>query len=51
MASRMESEGIVDTIQVTNSVYENLKDLFSFTSRGLITVPGKGKQETWTLKI
>lgn len=51
MASRMESEGIVDTIQVTNSVYENLKDLFPFTSRGLITVPGKGEQETWTLKI
>ena len=51
MASRMESEGIVDAIQVTKAVYEITKDLFPFESRGLINIPGKGEHEVWLLKI
>ena len=51
MASRMESEGLVDAIQVTKAVYEIAKDLFPFESRGLINIPGKGEHEVWLLKI
>jgi hypothetical protein len=47
----MESEGIVDAIQVTKAVYEITKDLFPFESRGLINIPGKGEHEVWLLKI
>ncbi|HSS87422.1 MAG TPA: adenylate/guanylate cyclase domain-containing protein, partial [Reyranella sp.] len=42
LASRMESGGMPDTIQVTRSVYEKLKDEFVFESRGTIEVKGKG---------
>jgi class 3 adenylate cyclase len=51
MASRMESEGIVDAIQVTEAVYEIVKDLFPFESRGPISIPGKGEHVVWLLKI
>jgi adenylate cyclase len=50
VASRMESQGLPDTIQVTRSVYERLKDAHPFESRGLIEVKGKGAVETWLLK-
>ncbi|MBS0519271.1 MAG: HAMP domain-containing protein [Proteobacteria bacterium] len=51
LASRMESGGIPDTIQVTRPVYEKLKDKFSFESRGLIEVKGKGSVEAWLLRL
>lgn len=51
MASRMESEGIVNAIQVTEAVYEKVKDLFPFESRGSISIPGKGEHIVWLLKI
>lgn len=50
MASRMESEGIVDAIQVTNEVYQKVKSIFPFVSRGNINVPGKGSYEVWLFK-
>ena len=49
LASRMESLGVPDSIQVTRVVYEELKDQFPFKPRGEIEVRGKGKIETWTL--
>ena len=49
LASRMESTGVPDQIQVTRSVYEHLKDGFEFESRGVIHVKGKGEIETWLL--
>jgi class 3 adenylate cyclase len=51
LASRMESGGMPDAIQVTRSVYERLKDQFVFESRGEIEVKGKGSVEAWLLKM
>ena len=51
LASRMESHGTSDTIQVTRSVYEKLKNQFPFEARGPIEVRGKGMLETWILKV
>ena len=49
LASRMESTGIPDSIQVTRPVFEKLKDRYPFESRGPIEVKGKGSIETWVL--
>jgi len=49
LASRMESYGAPDTIQVTRSVIENLRDRYPFELRGYVEVKGKGAVETWTL--
>jgi class 3 adenylate cyclase len=51
VASRMESTGLPDTIQVARPVYEALKDEFDFEPRGLIEVKGKGSVEAWILKL
>jgi class 3 adenylate cyclase len=51
LASRMESGGIPDSVQVTRPVYEKLKDQFVFESRGEIEVKGKGNVEAWVLRL
>jgi class 3 adenylate cyclase len=51
LASRMESGGLPDMIQVTRPVYEKLKDEFIFEPRGPIEVKGKGSVEAWLLKL
>ncbi|WP_428674202.1 adenylate/guanylate cyclase domain-containing protein [Reyranella sp.] len=51
LASRMESNGMPDSIQVTRRVYEMLKDEFVFEPRGEIEVKGKGRVEAWLLKV
>jgi class 3 adenylate cyclase len=51
LASRMESGGVPDMIQVTRPVYETLKDQFTFEARGEIEVKGKGNVEAWLLKM
>jgi class 3 adenylate cyclase len=51
LASRMESGGIPDSIQVTRPVYEKLQGLFAFESRGSIEVKGKGSVEVWLLRL
>jgi len=51
LASRMESGGVPDMIQVTRPVYEKLKDEYVFEARGEIEVKGKGSVETWLLKL
>jgi adenylate cyclase len=51
IASRMESTGMADYIQVTPAVYEQLKSQFHFKRRGTIAVKGSGLMETyWLLK-
>jgi class 3 adenylate cyclase len=47
VASRMESNGVPGSIQVTRGVYEALRDQFTFEYRGEIEVKGKGKLEAW----
>jgi class 3 adenylate cyclase len=51
LASRMESGGVPDSIQVTRPVYEKLKDAFVFEPRGTIEVKGKGSVEAWLLRL
>jgi adenylate cyclase len=49
VASRMESHGIADQIQVTEAVYERTKTEFVFQPRGLVDVKGKGPTLTYLL--
>jgi class 3 adenylate cyclase len=50
LASRMESHGIPDTIQVTRPVFEKLQSQHPFEARGPIEVKGKGSVEVWVLR-
>ena len=49
MASRMESHGAPDVIQMTRSTWELVRDDFVTESSGLVDVKGKGEVETWRL--
>jgi adenylate cyclase len=49
MASRMESHGTPDEIQITRSTWELLRDDFVVEPLGLVDVKGKGAVETWRL--
>ena len=48
-ASRMESEGIPGSIQVTEATYELIRDRFVCEPRGLVSVKGKGEMHTYIL--
>lgn len=50
IASRMESHGIANQIQVTEATYNVLKDDYQFEKRGSILVKGKGEMTTYWLK-
>lgn len=50
IASRMESQGIPDYIQVTAATYEKLRHKFRLEERGIIQVKGKGEMLTYFLK-
>ena len=49
-ASRMESLGEPDRIQVSETTWRQLQTRFEFSERGLIEVKGKGQMRTWFLK-
>ena len=49
IASRMESHGIANAIQVTEQTFDRLKDKFVFQKRGTIEVKGKGEMTTYLL--
>jgi adenylate cyclase len=49
MASRMESHGTPDCIQITRSTWELLRDDFVAEPLGVVEVKGKGPVETWRL--
>jgi class 3 adenylate cyclase len=49
-ASRMESHGVVDAIQVSQSTYDRIRNAFNFERRGEIEVKNKGKMVTYILK-
>lgn len=48
-ASRMESHAEINSIQVTEELYELLKNEFDFQPRGLIMIKGKGLMNTYCL--
>ncbi|AFY68830.1 adenylate/guanylate cyclase [Thalassoporum mexicanum PCC 7367] len=49
IASRMESQGIVDKVQVSASTYELLQHHYLFEKRGTINIRGKGNMPTYIL--
>jgi class 3 adenylate cyclase len=51
LASRMETAGLPDSIQVTRPVYEQLKDRYAFEPRGALDIKGKGAVEAWLLRV
>lgn len=49
-AARMESHGIPDEIQVTEAVFEKLRNRYRLEPRGPIEIKGKGAMNTYLLK-
>ncbi len=49
MASRMESHGLAGHIQVSEAVYEQLREDYRLQARGEIHIKGKGTMRTWFL--
>jgi adenylate cyclase len=49
-ASRMESNGVANRVQVTGRVIEALDDSFQVTERGTVDIKGKGPTRTWFLE-
>ena len=47
VASRMESHGLADQIQVTEATYERLKHKYVFEERGPIWVKGRGEMRSF----
>jgi adenylate cyclase len=48
-ASRMESHGVADEIQVSEATYARLKDSYLFEDRGVIEIKGKPPMRTYLL--
>jgi adenylate cyclase len=49
VAARMETTGVAGKIQISQSVYDHLKNQFVLEARGEIEVKGKGMMHTWFL--
>jgi adenylate cyclase len=49
VASRMETTGVPDKIQVSQEAYERLRNDFVLEERGSIDIKGKGRMTTWFL--
>ena len=49
IASRLESHGIPDLIQVSEQLYEALKDHYRFEERGMVPLKGRGELRTYFL--
>jgi len=49
IASRMESHGLADYIQVSESTYMILQNKYSFADRGMVKIKGKGEMQTYFL--
>ena len=48
-ASRMESAGTPNRVQVTRATHDLIADAFVLEPRGMVAVKGKGEIETWYL--
>jgi guanylate cyclase len=48
-ASRMESEGVAGSIQISAATHELIRDTYDCAPRGTIDVKGKGEMETYFL--
>lgn len=50
MASRMESQGVANSIQVTEATHQYLQDKYLLEQRGMVHIKGKGEMLTYWLK-
>ena len=50
-ASRMESNGLVNVIQVTKAVRDKLRDKYEFKKREPIDIKGKGEVVTYLMGL
>ncbi|MEM1308992.1 MAG: adenylate/guanylate cyclase domain-containing protein, partial [Cyanobacteria bacterium P01_H01_bin.153] len=50
IASRMESQGLVNRIQVSDSTYQHVCDRYEFEDRGFINIKGRGRIHTYLLE-
>ena len=50
IASRMESNGLAGSIQVSEECYQRLRSMYVFEDRGIIQVKGQGEMRTYFLK-
>jgi class 3 adenylate cyclase len=48
-ASRLESSGLPNRIQISDSTYRQVKDTFSCEPRGPVEIKGKGMMQTYFL--
>lgn len=51
LASRMESTGLANKIQITETCYQLVKNKFPFELRGQIHIKGKGEMTVYTLSV
>jgi class 3 adenylate cyclase len=49
-ASRLESHGVPGRVQVSETVFDRLKERFAFEPRGTIELKGRGPLTTYLLK-
>ncbi len=49
-ASRMESHGVANRIQVSEAAFERLRDRYRLEARGMVEVRGRGPMPTWFLQ-
>jgi class 3 adenylate cyclase len=47
IASRMESHGVIDRIQISATTYQHLKHRYRFEDRGCIDIKGRGPMHTY----
>lgn len=50
IASRMESHGVINRIQVSEDTYQQLKDTYTFEDRGYLLIKGRGEMRAFLLK-
>jgi len=50
IASRMESHGLVNRIQVSEETYLHLKESYRFEDRGYLSIKGRGDMQVFLLK-
>lgn len=50
IASRMESHGAPGRVHCSESLYQHLRQQFSFTDRGTMPIKGKGEMQTYFLE-
>ncbi|MGB3311558.1 MAG: adenylate/guanylate cyclase domain-containing protein [Nodosilinea sp.] len=47
IASRLESQGLIDRIQVSQTTYDHLKHHYHFEARGWLEIKGRGPMKTY----